>query len=330
MNLNGSDYTKIRKIIESGWVSIGKNVEALEGMARDLFSVKHVVGCSCATQGLIIALKASGWKDMRIAVPAFTWPSTVYAIESCTGNTPVFCDIDRETWLIDLKGISLDDYDAIMPVDVFGNRCPIYCYDKPVIYDAAHGFGLEFVGNRGIAEVISLSFTKIATAGEGGLILTNDQNVYETAVELRRLSARMGEVNALIGLNSIKNYSKNKEKRSAIVEFYEKNLQFDYKKQKIPDETNNSVFSILVEPNQREHIVSAFRLNDIEVKTYYEPLVRNLKNTEWVYSRIISLPIYPSLKKEEQARIINVMNFAVENCKHNPGINYLKKSGYIE
>ena len=341
ISLEKSDYQEIKRVILSGWVSIGINMEKLEAYFKSRFKVKHAIACSCCTQGLIVAMKAAGWRNKRIAVQPFTWPSTIYAIESNIGNTPVFCDINPETWLLDLNSLPANSYDAVLAVDTFGNQANIKTA-KPVIYDSAHGFDIKDLGHRGIAEVVSFSFTKVVSAAEGGIILTNDNSLAETARELRRLSCRMEEINAIIALRSLKNYESNQKARIRIIEGYIKRFDFRYSTQRIPLCTNHSVFSILLNTQwERDAIAHALKKSAVEFKTYYEPLVTGLKNVDSVYSRILSLPTYPQIASL-QDKICAVINTAVKGAllskkvKHYssiapiPGKRYLKQSGYLD
>ncbi len=341
ISLDEEEYKEIRAVLESGWVSIGKHVEELENEFKRRYNVKHAIACSCCTQGLVIALKAAGWRNKRIAVPAFTWPSTIFAIESNIGNVPLFCDIDAETWLIDLATLDDESYDVVLAVDTFGNQAEVDT-DKPVIYDAAHGFDLEKLGHRGVAEVVSFSFTKVVTASEGGMILTNHDDIAKTAYELRRLSSRMEEINAIIALSSINKYKANRDIKNDIIEGYKKGLDFNYTLQRIPECTNNSVFSILLNNSYaRDAAVTELNSNGIEVKTYYEPMVEGLVNTDQIYSRIISLPMYDEIVPEVD-RICELMNRSVHNSADTntaksengtgaelPGKAYLMESGYL-
>lgn len=339
--LEESDYQEIRKIISSGWVSIGENVEKLEAEFKHRYQVKHAIACSSCTQGLVVAMKAAGWRNKRIAVQPFTWPSTIYAIESNIGNVPIFCDIDPETWLIELGELPSDTYDAVLAVDTFGNQGDIKT-NKPIIYDAAHGFGLKDLGHRGIAEVVSFSFTKVVSAAEGGIILTNDNCLAETAQELRRLSCRMPEINAVIALRSLENYEKNQDAKMRIIDGYLKHFEFQYHTQRIPTCTNHSVFSILLDStDERDAIAHALKKAGVEFKTYYEPMVLGLKNVDSIYSRILSLPVYPQIATV-QDKICAIINAAAKKAnsakkvKHynslfpTPGKRYLRQSGYLD
>lgn len=340
ITLEKSDYREIDQVIRSGWVSIGANMEKLEAYFRKRFGVEHAIACSCCTQGLIVAMKAAGWRNKKIAVQSFTWPSTIYAIESNIGNTPVFCDIDPHTWLADLSSLPDNSYDTVLAVDTFGNQANVKT-SKPIIYDAAHGFDVKELGHRGLAEVISFSFTKVVSAAEGGMILTNDDNLAETARELRRLSCRMEEINAIIALRSLKNYKKNQKAKLETIERYLAALDFSYAVQRVPISTNHSVFAILLD-TQRERDAIAYALTNaaVEFKTYYEPLVTGLKHTDSVYSRMIALPVHPHMASQ-QGKICKVINKAVKlslqskrtrpyaSGTSTPGKSYLKQSGYL-
>lgn len=322
INCNPQLLQKIKEVIDSGWVSIGIHMLALEYHFKEKFGVKHAIACASATTGLIIAIKAAGWKNRRVGLPAFTWPSTLYALE-CNGNVPVFCDIGKDTWLISERELGNNSIDRAILVDIFGSQCTCDSFmKKETIIDAAHGYGLPNLGKRGLAEVVSLSFTKRVTATEGGIILTDDDELAETAYELRRLSGRMAEINALIAMESIRDYAD--EYNQPVINKYKKHITIPVKTQHIPTETNHSVFSILFEePCVRNAVMTALAANGVETKVYYDPLVSGLPNTDYVYQRILSLPIHEDVIPV-QDEIIEIINTAARGAK-TPGKDYLTK-----
>lgn len=314
VSLKDSDYEVIKDILNSGKVSIGEWTKTLENIITERFNVRYAIATNNATNALIISVKAVGMENKVVAVPAFTWPSTVYALE-CNNNKLIFSDVDSKDWLIDAPPA-----DYVMPVDTFGNQAK--SMSKALVYDAAHGFDCPLLGHRGKAEVISFSFTKVVTATEGGMILTNDEEVANTCRELRRLSCRMPEVNAYIATRSIDFWDTYaKEKRIQIVDKYKSLMKFDYQIQK--HNYNNSVFTILL-PSQsmRNKILRELSLKDIETKVYYEPVVEGLETTDDIYSRAISLPLHPFLKDTDIECIAEISNKAVKGC---PGIDYLNR-----
>jgi len=289
-----SKVPTIEDVIESGWVSNSKNVEKLEEEFRNRFDVKYAVACSSATQGLVIAIKAAGIKEMLVGLPAFTWPSTLYAVQ-CNNNIPVFLDINRETWLVDYLSLS-SPIDVLLAVDTFGNSFGKREYGIPVIIDAAHSFGVRDLGHRGLIEVVSLSHSKVVTAMEGGMILTNNDDFIEEIFELRRLSSRMGEINARVALQSISDYDGYAEvDRLRMVNKYLEKLDFHYFLQSVPYSNNYSNFSILLETKEKRDFLSK-KLTELnyEYKVYYTPLSdsNHLVNTKYIYDRIITFPLY--------------------------------------
>ena len=292
-DITDEDLEEIREILTSGWVSTGKHVLELEENFKKLSGVKYAVATTSASQALVMAVKALGWKNMKVALPSFTWPSTYYAIEGLAGIEPVFTDIDPETWLIDLKSLKKNNkkFDAVISVDLFGNQSFIDT-DKPVLYDAAHAFGLPRLGKRGLVEIVSLSFSKVITACEGGIVLTNDEKLSEDVRYLRRVTSRMSEINAYLCNKAVKSKEKYLGRRKEIVGLYQKYLKIPYANQRIPEATNYSVFSILLPSHKdRQKIVRAFDKNKIEVKIYHDPLVAGLPVTDDIYSRTIALPV---------------------------------------
>jgi dTDP-4-amino-4,6-dideoxygalactose transaminase len=180
--------------------------------------------------------------------------------------------------------------------------------DTPVIYDAAHGFGLDRLGNRGIAEVVSFSYTKAVTGMQGGVILTNDGKLARKARKLVNLYAKLTEINSYICLKSIEDYNANCIKRWDAVEMYCSLLDDPYQIQEIPKQTNLSVFSILLENKEKkDRVAEKFIKNGIEVKIYYKPLANTLENTNQIYRQIISLPTWDGVEKHipEICEIIN-------------------------
>ena len=285
----------IRDIIQSGWVSRGKYVESLQDEFRLKYGVKHALACASATSGLIISVKAAGWHNETVKMPAFTWPSTCYAAE-CNGNEIKYLDIDPDTWLASASGTF--QAEPTILVDTFGSQAGKVSYDPGIIYDAAHGFDLPNLGHRGIAEVISFSFTKNVTAMEGGMILTNDDKFATKAKELIRLSARMEEINAFIAMESMLTYDTiERQAHQKHIDTYLEVLPDNIQRQSIPVATNNSVFAVKFEDTStRDKVYEILKDHNIETKIYYRPIVKGLKHTDDLYSKILALPIHSKLK----------------------------------
>lgn len=302
VKLDDKDMKKIQKIINSGWFCGGEYVTELENHFKEKFMVKNAVACSSCTSGLIIAVKALGIKKGVVLLPAFTWPSTLYAIE-CNGNTPLWCDINEDSWDINPELAENGWWDAQISVDIFGNESyiPIKRQSRNIktIYDAAHGYGLNNLGKRGDFEVVSLSFTKPVTGMQGGVILSDKDDSWDEVVELVKLSAKLTDVNAYIALKSIEQFEEIQNLKSDIRKEYRRLIEVPYIEQEIPLRSVYSTFSILFNSQKkRDAVANKFEENGIEVKIYYEPLCSGFKNTDKVYRRIISLPMYKEMIPE--------------------------------
>lgn len=312
VNFEYGDSIKLGKIIRSGRFCLGKYTNKLEQHFQKKFDVKHAIACANATSGLLIALKALGLNG-TVALPAFTWPSTLYALE-CNSLSPLYMDVDMLAWnmqrppkFIVNNGVILDEIVAAVPVDTFGNGCNCE-FDGPIVYDAAHSYGVTGLGKRGIVEVVSLSFTKLITGMQGGIILTDNSDLEKDMREYARLSAKLCEVNAYIALKEIKKFQERVETRKRIIDSYIKNLKVEYNTQSINEGSVSSTFCILLNTTeQRDKIAGVLMDNKVEVKIYYKPLIAGLPNTDNIYSRIISLPVYKKMgdKVEWLCSLIN-------------------------
>jgi len=179
LRLTDSDSKEIKNIINSGIFCNGKYIEKLENHFKEKFNIKYAVACSNCTSGLIIAVKVLGIEKQSVLLPAFTWPSTLYAVQ-CNNNVPLWCDINLESWDVSPNLSNGYFWESQISVDVFGNESYIspksQFSDKiPTIYDAAHGYGLDNLGHRGDIEVVSLGINKGITCTQGGMILFNEE-----------------------------------------------------------------------------------------------------------------------------------------------------------
>ena len=301
ISISVKDLENIKDIIDSGWVCEGKWVQKLEKYFKNTYDVKYAIPCANATSGLSISVRAAWWQGKRVALPAFTWPSTLYALQ--TNNCiPVWCDIKSEDdWTIALP--DEDEFDCALPVDTFGMDSKVST-SKPTIYDAAHGVNLtNALGKRGaIAEVISFSFTKLVSGMQGGIILTNNKKFYKEATEWVRLSAKLLEINALLVMGSLHNHSDNCYKRNTITTNYTWYLGDLKNVRPMPFIADPSVFCLVFKNvKYREKVENTLRTKlGVGTKHYYKPLIKGLPKTDDIYSRILALPVHTDIKAIQQ------------------------------
>jgi len=207
------DFESIKKPLESGWVVQGPLVKEFEEKWSEFTGAKYSIATTSCTTALHLSLVALGigWRD-EVIVPSFTWVATANAVEN-TGAKVVFCDIDLETFDIDvtqIEGKITSNTKAIIPVHLFGlaaDMTPILEIARKhslfVIEDAACGFGAYYkgvhVGNFGNTGCFSFHPRKAITTGEGGMITTNDEKLYEKLRSMRDHGATMSDLQRHMG-----------------------------------------------------------------------------------------------------------------------------------
>jgi len=212
-NLNEDEIASVLGPLRSGWLVQGPQVKSFEEKWCAFTGSPYSLAVTSCTTGMHLAVVALGLKPGdQVIVPAFTWISTANVIEH-QGATPVFCDIDLETFNIDvaqIEGLITERTVGIMPVHLFGlaaDMDPIITIAKKkglwVIEDAACGFGATYngqhVGYLGNAGVFSFHPRKAITTGEGGMFTSSDVVLTTRVQQLRDHGAVMSDLQRHLG-----------------------------------------------------------------------------------------------------------------------------------
>lgn len=192
---------------KNGWYeTYDMHAKKLEKAVTSYLGVKYGIATHCCTLALHLATAALGLKDGdEVICTDFSWIATAYAI-SYTGAKPVFVDIDPDSWCIAPKAIKkaiTAKTKAIMLVHSFGHPAQMdeimqiaKKYNLRVIEDAAPSLGAEFKGQKtgtfGDIGCFSFQGAKIAVSGEGGIFVTNDEDIYKKTL----LLASMGRTDS--------------------------------------------------------------------------------------------------------------------------------------
>ena len=237
----------IDEAIERRWLTKGKYVREFEEKFAALFGVKYGIAVSSGTDADAIACAVlydfGAERGDEIIVPALTFVATGNAVLQA-GFTPVFVDVERETLNIDPKKIEkaiTARTRAIMPVHLMGKPAAMdeimglaKKHKLYVIEDAAEAHGAEYKGKKigaiGDMACFSLYAAHIVTTIEGGMLITNNEQMAEVARSLRNhgidgkfqfkrigFSAKMNEIEAAVGLGNIDIFQDILEKRRANV-----------------------------------------------------------------------------------------------------------------
>lgn len=195
--LGKEEWEATRTVFESGWVTSGPEVEAFEKEFARAHGVEHAVAVSSGTTALHLALEVSGiGPGDEVIVPSFTWVATANSV-LYVGATPVFVDIDLQTFNININLIDQKlspRTKAIMLVHQFGlcvdvsevkKRYPELVLVEDAACASGSMVGESFAGSLGDIACFSFHPRKLITTGEGGMITTRDKSKAEELRSLR-------------------------------------------------------------------------------------------------------------------------------------------------
>ncbi len=205
------------EILDSMYLFLGNNVQAFEQEFADFCGVNFAVGVGSGTEALHLALVALGIGDGdEVITVSHTFIATVAAI-SHVGARPVFVDIDRETYVMDVSQLEskiTESTAAIVPVHLYGQPVDIDPllkmagrYELKVIEDGCQAHGAEYkgrpVGSLGDVGCFSFYFSKnLGAYGEAGMVVTNDAKLADTLRLLRNHGQESKYRHRIIGYNS--------------------------------------------------------------------------------------------------------------------------------
>ena len=319
----------INKMHENGWYS--NNGEFVRQLERDLQEYlqtnREIVIVNNATLGLMLAIKGLDIKG-KILAPSFTFVATIGAIQWCNLEYE-YIDID-DCWGMDPeateKALQTGKYEAIMPVHALGLPCNIARFEQlaskykvKLIFDAASAIGASYnnrrVGNFGDIEVFSLHATKCLPVGEGGFLSIRDKEVADRVRQLKNFgfagdrsahidgtNAKMPEILAAIGVESLKDLKQHMRNRRQYVKMYKNLLSDVVEFQKVPEgyEHGYQILNVVTKGESKE-IIKEMDKKGIQLRQYYSPPVHlqpayfkgvNLLKTTDLCNRALSLPLY--------------------------------------
>jgi perosamine synthetase len=206
-SISAMEISYVNDAVTSGWnVHHSKFIKMFEAEFAELLGVKHAMATSSCTGALHIALLSLGiGVGDEVIVPDITWVATASAV-AYTGATPVFADVDRKTWNISVdtvKPLVTSKTKAIIPVHLYGFAAPmddLLSFAEnlgiAIVEDAAPAIGTEvggrFAGSFGKFGCFSFQGAKLLVTGEGGMLVTDDTDLYEKAWKIQDHGRRPG------------------------------------------------------------------------------------------------------------------------------------------
>ncbi len=339
---NGNEKKYLNECIDEGWVSSnGRFIEDFQEKFAKFCGSKYAIACSNGTVTLHLALKALGvGENDEVIMPTLTYIATANAVTYC-GAKPVFVDVEPNTWNIDPDSIEkaiTSKTKAIIPVHLYGLPCNMdkilqiaRKYNLKVIEDAAEAHGATWdnkvVGSIGDIGSFSFFGNKIITCGEGGMLVTDNYELYKTMCNLRSQGVdpnkkywhitvaynyRMTNMQAAIGLAQLENVKWHLEQRQRIAKLYEVNLKDlkDYLTvQKIDLKAHHSywMYSIVLTDKvkkDRDEVMRSMEEMGIEMRPVFYPMhimppyldaSVHFPVAEKISSRGINLPTHANL-----------------------------------
>lgn len=343
---NGNEKKYLMECIDTGWVSAnGRFVTEFEEKFAEFCGTKYALSCSNGTVSLHLILVALGIKPGdEVIMPTLTYIATANSVRYC-GATPVFVDSEEGTFNMDPAKIEekiTSRTKAIMPVHLYGlsaDMAPIMeiseKYNIPVIEDAAEAHGAEYngkkVGGFGLAASFSFFGNKVITSGEGGMVVTNDEELYKRMKLLKGQAVspekrywhvdvgynyRMTNMQAAIGLGQLENVDWHIGQRKRIAGLYEKYLEGTEKYMKLQEVPKNckSVYwmsNVILQDTvtkERDQVMKEMEECNIEMRPVFYPMhimppyldeTASYPVAERLGARGISLPSHAMLQDED-------------------------------
>jgi dTDP-4-amino-4,6-dideoxygalactose transaminase len=349
-------FDRIEGALDRRWLANdGPLVAEFERRIAELLEVDYCVATASATAGLQLVARALGLAG-EVVMPSFTFVGTAHSL-GWLGITPVFADIDRDTHSVDpaaVERVVTSRTSAILGVHLWGRSCDVESleaiaarHEIPLVLDAAQALGCSHrgvpIGGFGRAEVFSFHATKVAGAGEGGAVTTNDRDLarrvrlmrnfgfthYDT-VALLGTNAKMPELSAAMGLTSLDSLQRFIAVNHENHDQYERELE-DVSALRIvqypPQDRQNYHYVVMevAERSLRDDLITVLHAENVLARRYFapgchrmQPYAANpvrLPATEALADRVLVLPTGTATTKSDITTICAIVRLAAENAQ---------------
>lgn len=347
--IEDDDIRAVVDVLKTRWLSLGPKLGEFEKKFADYVGTKYAVAVNSGTSALHLAVKALGiGPGDEVIVTPFSFVASANCV-LFEGATPVFVDIEPETFNIDPKKIEekiTPRTKAIIPVDVFGRPSDKEAimriakkHKLKIIEDSAEALGAEYkgkkVGTFGDCAIFAFYPNKQMTTGEGGVLVTNNKEIYDLCISLRNQGRGIGgewheyirlgynyritDMQCALGISQLKKISSILSKRDKVAAEYSKRLA-KINGIKTPFDSVNDlklkvswfVYVIQVDENKKELFMQELKKRGVECSAYFQPihLMKFYKEKygfkpgdfpvcENISKTTIALPFYTVMKTED-------------------------------
>jgi dTDP-4-amino-4,6-dideoxygalactose transaminase len=340
------EHVAVGDVLMSGMLSQGKVVEEFEEKVRRYCEARYAVAVSSCTAGLYLALRnmVDLW-DCRVAIPAFTFPAAQCCVKHFGGEMRIeHIDVNEDTYNIDTDDLvnkshayrnSIDPIEAVIPIHQFGLPCEMdkvkkiasEC-DAHVIEDAACALGSTYkgepIGKHGTA-VFSFHGRKILAIGEGGMVVTDDGELYDKIMKGRQfgrnshgefrgegMNFKMSDLAAAVGCVQMEKLPEILRERAKVASIY-RDLLGKNTSITLPEYiegTNWQSYVIRLQTERaRELALSEMRRKGIEVQVgSFDNSNGTCSISEELSKTTLALPIWPGMTREMIETVASELN----------------------
>jgi len=356
-DISEKDIQAVVQVLKTPNLALGPKLAEFEKKIAEYVGTKYAVSVNSGTSALFLCVKALGiGKDDEVITTPFTFIASTNCILMVDAK-PVFVDIDTENLNIDPKKIEekiTKKTKAILPVAVFGNPagmdevCKIAKkHNLPVIEDSCEALGSQLngkmAGTFGTVGTFAFYPNKQITTGEGGMIVTDNEEIADMCTSLRNqgrgkgrgwlaherlgYNFRLSDINAALGISQLERIEEFIQKRQKVAGWYQEILADDKRiiVPKAPKGCKVSWFVSVVrlkDPygSKRNAILNAMQAEGIQVSNYFPPVTLqpfmvekfgykdgDFPITDGVCKSTIALPFYNNLSKDEVALVCKTL-----------------------
>lgn len=344
--IDSKEREAVSRVLESGWMIMGQEVEKLQDCLKDLVHAKYALAVNSGLSALHLALIALGaGKDDEVIVPSYTCIALLHAI-NYVGATAVVVDIEKNGFnmnqILAKKKISNRTKAIILPhqFGFAGKMDAIKKFGIPVIEDCALSLGSSYknrpLGSLGDINIFSFYATKMISTGQGGMIVTNNKKHFQTVDALLhqtkhskqknyslRYNYQLTDIAAAIGNVQLAKLDSFMKRRREIALHYQDALEskksIEYFPKKGDRQSNYYRFILEFESEKKRNIVSKKLLKAGISTTIPIPnheLLHNLlrlnkkdfPNSEKRSHTTLSIPVFPCLKDREVEKIAHFLD----------------------
>lgn len=348
------DKEAVLEVLNTPFLSLGPKLREFEKIMADYAGRKYAIAVNSGTSALHLAIKALGIGPEDEVI---TTPFSFIASANCIlyeGAKPVFVDVEEDTLNINPQKIEsaiTPNTKAILPVDVFGHPCRweeilaiAERYGLKVIEDSCEALGSEYKGKRcgSFGDVSTFAFypNKQITTGEGGVILTDQEEIYKMCRSLRNqgrgetdawllherlgYNYRMDEMSCALGISQMRKIEKILRMREVVAEYYNALLR-EIEGVRIPYvapyATRVSWFVYVIRVRNRDTVMRRLEEKGIQCRPYFAPPIHlqpfyrerfgykegDFPVAEKASKEVLALPFFTTLSKEEIERVAQAL-----------------------